>query len=195
MFNFHFSNQTGELSWKIWGEMNALKSRGDTHQSCQCLANVIFGGKSRKTKYIYIYIWLHLVMRDPLWYRYCMLKGTGQAFPRTVSQLYRALLKLNSWFAFPSRFPGMTMRKPQSQQRTPVLLKPPLDTWPSHKMGSWAWATTSIWIPERGNVRIHWSGSNRPIRSSQQEGLLALLNPPQEAEGILFVVSNLSWLQ
>lgn len=33
-------------------------------------------------------------MRDPLRYRYCMLMGTGQASPRIVSQLYRALLKL-----------------------------------------------------------------------------------------------------
>lgn len=35
-----------------------------------------------------------LVVRDPLQYRYCMLMGTGQASPRIVSQLYRALLKL-----------------------------------------------------------------------------------------------------
>lgn len=38
---------------------------------------------------------VHLVMRDALWYRYCMMMGTGLTSPRTVSQLYRPLLKLH----------------------------------------------------------------------------------------------------
>jgi len=51
---------------------------------CQPLANVIFGGETRKTTYTYVSASSH---EGSLWYRYCMLMGTGQASLRTVSQL------------------------------------------------------------------------------------------------------------